>query len=97
MSLRTLKSVRESIDDQINWSTGQRELVGVQKELRILRTHLQDVAKRRIKFLDAIDKGVKSKVQECVDFAQESPYPETQQLYDMVYEQEDYPFIKHRY
>jgi len=32
-------------------------------------------------------------VKECEKFAEESPYPETQQLYDMVYEQEDYPFI----
>jgi len=47
--------------------------------------------------IDAIEKDVKSKVAECVKFADESPYPEKQQLYDMVYEQEDYPFVKHRY
>jgi pyruvate dehydrogenase E1 component alpha subunit len=39
---------------------------------------------------------VKDLVAECEKFAEESPYPETQQLYDMVYEQEDYPFIKHK-
>ena len=27
-------------------------------------------------------------------FAEESPYPEVSQLHDVVYEQEDYPFIK---
>jgi pyruvate dehydrogenase E1 component alpha subunit len=41
----------------------------------------------------AIDKSVKAKVNECEKFAEESPYPEPQQMYDMVYEQEDYPFI----
>jgi pyruvate dehydrogenase E1 component alpha subunit len=43
--------------------------------------------------IDVIKKEVKSMVSECEKFAEESPYPETQQLYDMVYEQEDYPFI----
>ena len=41
----------------------------------------------------AIDKEVKSLVKECEQFAEDSPYPETQQMYDVVYEQEDYPFI----
>ncbi|MDB9748159.1 pyruvate dehydrogenase (acetyl-transferring) E1 component subunit alpha, partial [Polaribacter sp.] len=41
----------------------------------------------------AIDKSVKAKVSECEKFAEDSPYPEPQQMYDMVYEQEDYPFI----
>ena len=44
--------------------------------------------------IKAIDADVKVKVSECEKFADESPYPETQQLYDVVYEQEDYPFIK---
>ena len=46
--------------------------------------------------IEAINKDVKSRVAECEKFADESPYPEKQQLYDMVYEQEDYPFLKHR-
>ena len=46
--------------------------------------------------IKVIDKRVKDKVAECEKFADESPYPEVQQLYDMVYEQEDYPFIKHK-
>ena len=35
-------------------------------------------------------------VAECEKFAEESPFPEAQQLYDVVYEQENYPFIPHR-
>ncbi|MEE9363175.1 MAG: pyruvate dehydrogenase (acetyl-transferring) E1 component subunit alpha [Cellulophaga sp.] len=41
-------------------------------------------------------KRVKSLVAECEKFAEESDYPPVSQLYDMVYEQEDYPFIKHK-
>ncbi|WP_298530614.1 pyruvate dehydrogenase (acetyl-transferring) E1 component subunit alpha [uncultured Algibacter sp.] len=46
--------------------------------------------------IKVIDKRVKARVLECEKFADESPYPEKQQLYDMVYEQEDYPFIQHK-
>jgi len=46
--------------------------------------------------IKVIDKRVKELVAECEKFADESPYPEKQQLYDMVYEQEDYPFIQHK-
>jgi pyruvate dehydrogenase E1 component alpha subunit len=33
-------------------------------------------------------------VKECEEFAESSAFPEISQLYDVVYEQEDYPFIK---
>jgi len=43
-----------------------------------------------------IDKRVKDKVKECEQFAEESAYPPVEQLYDVVYEQEDYPFLPHK-
>ena len=46
--------------------------------------------------LKAIDKDVKARVAECEKFADESPYPEKSVMYDVVYEQEDYPFIDHK-
>lgn len=48
------------------------------------------------KEIKEIDKRVKELVSECEKFAEESDYPETRQLYDMVYEQEDYPFLSHK-
>jgi len=46
--------------------------------------------------IKAINEDVKTRVIACEKFADESPYPKKQQLYDMVYEQENYPFVKHR-
>ena len=46
--------------------------------------------------IDAIDLGVKERVAACEKFAEESPYPEKQVMYDAVYEQTDYPFLKHK-
>jgi pyruvate dehydrogenase E1 component alpha subunit len=46
--------------------------------------------------IEAMDQRVNDLVAECEKFAEESPFPEAQQLYDVVYEQENYPFIPHR-
>ncbi len=46
--------------------------------------------------LKVIDKRVKELVAECEKFAEESPFPDKSVMYDVVYEQEDYPFIKHK-
>ena len=43
-----------------------------------------------------IDKRVKDKVKECEQFAEESAFPEKNVTYDVVYEQEDYPFLPHK-
>jgi len=47
--------------------------------------------------IKTIQKEVKDMVQECVDFAEKSPYPPKEQLYEVVYEQKDYPFLPHKY
>jgi len=46
--------------------------------------------------LKEIDKRVKKRVSECEKFAEESPFPDKNVMYDAVYEQEDYPFIEHK-
>lgn len=46
--------------------------------------------------IKAMDKRVKERVKECEEFADQSPFPETNVMYDVVYEQEDYPFIPHK-
>ena len=48
------------------------------------------------KQLDLIDSSVKERVSECEKFAESSPYPDKSLLYEAVYEQNDYPFIKHK-
>jgi pyruvate dehydrogenase E1 component alpha subunit len=46
--------------------------------------------------IETIDQRVADLVAECEKFAEDSPFPEAQQLYDVVYEQENYPFIPHK-
>ena len=48
------------------------------------------------KEIQAVDARVKELVAECEKFAEDSPYPEKNVMYDVVYEQEDYPFLPHK-
>ncbi len=44
--------------------------------------------------IKAIDDKVKAMVEESVQFAEESPFPEAHELYEDVYVEENYPFIR---
>ena len=46
------------------------------------------------KEIDEIGMWVKNEVEESVKFAEDSPYPEAHELYEDVYMQKDYPYIK---
>ena len=44
--------------------------------------------------IEEIIAWVKKEVEESVEFAENSPYPEAEELYKDVYMQADYPYIK---
>jgi pyruvate dehydrogenase E1 component alpha subunit len=46
------------------------------------------------KEIQEINDWVKKEVEESIAFAENSPYPEAEELYKDVYTQEDYPYIK---
>lgn len=61
-------------------------------------THVLEVVKKE-KYLTedeikAIQADVKAAVEESVKFAEESPYPDASELYEDVYQEPDYPFVK---
>ncbi|MNK66082.1 Acetoin:2,6-dichlorophenolindophenol oxidoreductase subunit alpha [compost metagenome] len=43
--------------------------------------------------LDGLEEKSRAFVEECVEFMEESPYPDASKLYDYVYSTPDYPFI----
>ncbi|MEX2349907.1 MAG: pyruvate dehydrogenase (acetyl-transferring) E1 component subunit alpha [Flavobacteriaceae bacterium] len=63
-------------------------------------TQVLDVIKKKKyatdKEIKEMDQRVKDRVAECQKFAEESPFPEKNVMYDTVYEQEDYPFLAHK-
>lgn len=55
---------------------------------------IQDNKWLSAKEIEAINDWVKKEVEESVTFAENSPYPEAHELYEDVYTQTDYPYIK---
>ena len=60
--------------------------------------HVLDIIKEnkwlKEKEIEEINSWVKNEVAESVKFAEESPYPDPKELYEDVYIQKDYPYIK---
>ena len=46
--------------------------------------------------LEKKNKKVKDVKTKCEEFSESSPFPDKSVMYDVVYEQKDYPFIKHK-
>jgi pyruvate dehydrogenase E1 component alpha subunit len=44
--------------------------------------------------IESIELEIKNVVEESVQFAENSPYPDASELYKDVYVQEDYPYVK---
>jgi pyruvate dehydrogenase E1 component alpha subunit len=97
LEIRTYRYRGHSMSDAQHYRT-KEEVAEKQKEDPI--TYVRDIiiAKNYAseKELEVIDKRVKTLVSECEKFADESPYPEKNLMYDAVYEQEDYPFLSHK-
>ncbi|MET2985490.1 pyruvate dehydrogenase (acetyl-transferring) E1 component subunit alpha [Aureibaculum conchae] len=97
LEVKTYRYRGHSMSDAQHYRT--KDEVAEYKKLDPI-TQILDIIKKEKYATDdeikAIDKEVKEKVAECEKFAEESPYPDKQLLYDVVYEQEDYPFLKHR-
>lgn len=43
--------------------------------------------------LEEKDNEARAFVEECIEFMENSPYPDPNKVYEYVYAQEDYPFI----
>jgi len=95
LEIRTYRYKGHSMSDAQHYRT-KDEVAEYQKKDPILQ--VLDVIKKK-KYaskaaIEKIDQRVKDLVAECVDFAEKSEFPPASQLWEDVYEQADYPFIK---
>ena len=97
LELKTYRYRGHSMSDAQQYRT-KEEVAEYQKIDPI--TQVRDIIKKNKyatdKEIKEIDKKVKDLVAECEKFAEESDFPDVQQLYDVVYEQKDYPFLPHK-
>lgn len=95
LEIRTYRYKGHSMSDAQHYRT-KEEVAEYQKKDPIYTT-LDIIKKKKYATkaeIEAIDERVKDLVNECVKFAEESEFPPASQLWEDVYEQADYPFIK---
>lgn len=94
VEVRTYRYRGHSMSDPQKYRT-KEELEAKKDEDPILRVkkYLLENKLASIEKLDELDEDVKSEVMAAVEFAESSPFPETETLYEDIYTQEDYPFL----
>jgi pyruvate dehydrogenase E1 component alpha subunit len=94
LEMKTYRYKGHSMSDPQKYRT--KEEVEQYKErdpVETSREKLLDYFKVPLADIEVIDERVKAEVEECVRFAEESPWPSDDELLKDVYVQQDYPFI----
>ncbi len=95
LEVKTYRYKGHSMSDPQKYRTKEEmEEYKLQDPIETTLQKLKDVYKISEQDIDTINERVKSQVEEAVQFAEESPWPDDSEVYKDVYIQEDYPFIK---
>ena len=95
LDIRTYRYKGHSMSDPQKYRTKDEVTEWIEQDPIL---HVLDTIKKnkwlKEKEIEEINDWVKKEVAESVKFAEESPYPDAEELYKDVYIQKDYPYIK---
>lgn len=95
LDIRTYRYKGHSMSDPQKYRSKQEVEEWIEKDPI---THCLDVIKENSwlseKEIEDVEAWVKKEVQESVEFAENSPYPEAHELYEDIYQEPNYPYIK---
>jgi len=95
LEMKTYRYKGHSMSDPAKYRT--KEELEEYKTLDPIENALAVIKKNKFasdKEIKTIQDRVKDQVQESIDFSEESEFPDASELYNDVYQQEDYPFLK---
>jgi pyruvate dehydrogenase E1 component alpha subunit len=94
IEIKTYRYKGHSMSDPAKYRT--KEEVEEYKQKDPIETTLSTILKKKFATMndvEAINQKVMEEIDECVRFAEESPYPDPSEIYTDVYKQQDYPFL----
>ena len=94
LELQTYRYKGHSMSDPQKYRT--KEEVEEYKKLDPIETTLQTILTKKYATqadIDKINAAIDKEINDCVTFAENSPYPDDSELYKHIYVQEDYPFL----
>ena len=95
LEIKTYRYKGHSVSDPQKYRT--KEEVEEYKKQDPINITKNNILKKKFatqKQIDEINKRVENEIQEALKFADESPYPEADAIFEDVYYQKDYPYIK---
>jgi len=95
LEMRTYRFKGHSMSDPQKYRTKEElESYKAKDPIEITRQAIVENKYADDKWFEEIDAKIKAIVDEAVQFAEESPWPDASELYTDVYVQEDYPYIR---
>lgn len=95
LEIRTYRYRGHSMSDPAKYRTKEEEAKYKEQDpIQFVLNRIEEKKFATEAEIEAINEKVKKEIDDCVKFAEESPWPDDSELYNHIYVQQDYPFIK---